>query len=74
MSLLSLSALMYHIQAMKDMYDLMRPYVWIANLLTLIWFISLQYFRFKDTGRACCGDFLVNVKKPGDYGSVYMPS
>ena len=55
-----------------DMYDLMRPYVVIMNLLTLIWFIVLQYFRFKDTGRACTGDFLVGLKKPGDYNSVYL--
>ena len=74
MTLLMISALMYKLQGMKGMQDLMRPYVWIINLLTLIWFISLQYFRFKDTGRACCGDFLVNMKKPGDYGAVYLPS
>ena len=53
------------------MFDLMRPYIIITNLMTLIWFIALQYYRFKDTGRACSGDLL--KKMPGNFGQVYMP-
>jgi len=33
------------------------PWVILINIISLIWFICLQYFRFKDTGRACSGDF-----------------
>ena len=48
----------------------MRPYVIINNLVTIVWFIALQYYRFKDTGRACSGEFLQKI--PGNFGSVYM--
>ena len=54
------------------MFDLMRPYVIITNLLTLSWFITLQFFRFKDTGRGCCGDFLTKEKLPANYSTVYL--
>ncbi len=54
------------------MFDLMRPYVIITNLMTLIWFVVLQYYRFKDTGRACAGEFLTPQKLPGNYGTVYL--
>ena len=40
------------------MFDMMRPYVIIINLITLAWFIAIQYFRFKQTGRACSGDYV----------------
>ena len=53
------------------MFDLMRPYIIITNLMTLIWFAALQYYRFKDTGRACSGDLLKKI--PGNYGQVYLP-
>ena len=70
--LLLISVLMYHIASSPDMFHLMRPYVICINLLTLVWFISLQYFRFKDTGRACAGDFLKGDKKPGNFTAVYL--
>ena len=43
----------------------------LNNLLFIAWFISLQIYRFKDTGRACAGEFLKTT--PGNYGSVYLP-
>ena len=72
MVLLLVSALMYHMQRKQELFDLMRPYVIIMNLLTLIWFIALQYYRFKDTGKACAGEFLNPKKLPGNYGSLYL--
>ena len=51
----------------------MRPYVIINNLVMLIWFICLQYFRFKDTGRACAGEF-IGKTIPGNYGTLYLPT
>ena len=50
----------------------MRPLAILMNLIFLGWFIALQYFRFKNTGRACSGDFLKGVVKPGNYSSVYL--
>ena len=37
---------------------MMRPFIVIANLSGLVWFVAIQYYRFKDTGRACSGDFM----------------
>ena len=58
---------------------MMRPYVIISNLLTLAWFFALQYFRFKDTGRACTGEFLeeepneeVYLVNEGKFFSYYI--
>ena len=51
---------------------MMRPYVILTNFATFTWFIALQYFRFKDTGRACSGDFLAPGKMPANYGTVYL--
>ena len=42
------------------MYYTRRPMVIFINLFSFVWFIAIQYFRFKETGRACSGDF-VNV-------------
>ena len=55
---LLISVLLYYMQGKPDMFDMLRPYVIIINLLTLGWFITLQYYRFKETGRACSGDFV----------------
>ena len=52
------------------MFNAMRPYVIITNLLTLGWFMILQYFRFKSTGQACSGEFL--VKLPDNYSTVFL--
>ena len=49
---------------------MLRPYVIAANLLTFFWFILLQLARFKDSGRACAGDYLDKV--PTNFGSVYL--
>ena len=72
--LLTMSALLYHIQRTPEMFALMRPYVIINNLITFTWFITIQYFRFKDTGRACAGDFILAAKtaKPANFGTVYL--
>ena len=64
---------MYYMQSKEDMFDMMRPYVILTNLATLTWFISLQYFRFKDTGRACSGDFL-GLKLPANFNTIYLSS
>ena len=71
LGLLLLSSLMYYMQSKDDMFDMMRPYVILTNLATLTWFISLQYFRFKDTGRACSGDFL-GPKLPANFNTIYL--
>lgn len=46
------------------MYDTMRFWVLLVNMATFVWFIALQYYRFKDSGRSCSGDFLA----PGSLG------
>ena len=71
MVLLLVGALMYYLQGKEDMFDIMKPYVILTNFAMLTWFIALQYFRFKDTGRACSGDFLTN-KLPANYDTVYL--
>ena len=55
---LLLQAIMYYVQAREGMYDTMRPCVYLANIFGLIWFFTLQYYRFSDAGIACSGDFL----------------
>jgi len=44
------------------MYDLLRPYLIVVNLAFFTWFVALQYYRFKPTGRACSGDYLLPKK------------
>ena len=68
---LLISVLMYYLQGKEDMYEIMRPYVILTNLVTLMWFAALQYFRFKPTGRACSGDFLIG-EMPANYSTVYL--
>ena len=68
--LLLVSVLMYYLQGKEDMFEMMRPYVIIINLLTLTWFTALQFFRFKPTGRACSGDLL--SKEPKDFSTLYL--
>ena len=70
MILLLLSCLMYYLQAKEQMFDMMRPYVICTNLCTFTWFLFLQYYRFKETGRACSGDFLTKI--PANYGTIYL--
>ena len=50
-------AFLYFMQSRSGMFDVMRPYVILNNLITLAWFVLLQYYRFKPSGRACSGDF-----------------
>ena len=64
LSLLLLQAVMYYVQSREEMFDTMRLWVILTNVSTLTWFIAIQYFRFKDSGRACSGDFLM----PGSMG------
>lgn len=68
--LLLVSVLMYYLQSKDGMFEMMRPYVIITNLLTLSWFIALQYYRFKPEGRACSGDFLTTV--PKNFNTIYL--
>ena len=58
-------------QSKEDMFEMMRPYVILTNLTTLTWFFILQYYRFKDTGKACSGDFL-GPKLPANYNTIYL--
>ena len=64
MSLLLIQAVMYYVQSREEMFDSMRFWVILTNLSTLTWFIALQYYRFKTSGRACSGDFMM----PGTLG------
>ena len=70
---LLVSALMYYMQAKEDMFDQMRPYVILVNLATFVWFVCLQYYRFKDTGKACSGDYL-GPKLPANFNTIYLGS
>ena len=63
---------MYYLQSKQGMFEMMRPYVIITNLLTLSWFVALQYYRFKPTGRACSGDFLSKENKPKNFATIYL--
>ena len=63
---------MYYLQSKEGMFEMMRPYVIITNLLTLSWFITLQYYRFKPTGRACSGDFVNDKDKPKNFATIYL--
>ena len=51
------------------MYDATRPFVLLIHLLSLIWFIAIQYYRFKQTGRACSGDYI-----QGGFGNPFVES
>ena len=64
--LLLLQALLYNIQTKDDMQDATRPWILLTHLMSLIWFITLQYYRFKQTGRACSGDYI-----QGGFGSPF---
>ena len=59
MFILVLQAIIYYLQAREDQFDKLRPAVIIINLVSLVWFYFIQYYRFKDTGRACSGDFKI---------------
>ena len=70
LTLLLLQAAAYHTQTRIGMFDAIRPFVILVNLMSLIWFFSLQYFRFRDPGRACSGDFLAKSLFPAfSFGS-----
>ena len=68
--LLLVSVLMLYLQSKEGLFEMMRAYVIITNLLTLTWFMTLQYYRFKSTGRACSGDYLTAT--PKNYNSIYL--
>jgi hypothetical protein len=55
-----MQATMYYMQSKEEMFNAMRPYVIITNLFSFVWFILIQFYRFKDTGRACSGDYLTD--------------
>ena len=65
-----ISVVLYQLQRSSKLYTTLRPFVIFNNILTLIWFLALQYYRFKDTGRACAGEFL--TKYPQNFGAVYL--
>ena len=68
--ILLLSVVVYHVQGIQGMFEKMRPFVVFTNLVTLIWFFAVQYYRFKETGRACCGDYLIEV--PENAENIYI--
>ncbi len=39
------------------MFNSMKPFVYLVNVASFLWFGALQFYRFKDSGRACSGDF-----------------
>ena len=39
------------------MFNSMKPLVYLVNAASFFWFGALQFYRFKDSGRACSGDF-----------------
>merc|ERR1712086_570866 len=70
-----ISVLMFYMQGKNGLFEMMRPYVIITNFLTLGWFIALQYFRFKQSGRTCAGDdltFRTPSKMPKDWESLFL--
>ena len=58
MVLMLLKASAYYTQTRAGMFDAVRPFVILVNLMSLIGFFTAQYFRFRDPGRACSGDYL----------------
>ena len=40
-ALLVISSAMFHLQSKPSMFDMMRPFVIVTNLTTLVWFFSL---------------------------------
>ena len=49
------------------MHEKMKLWVIIANLATLAWFIALQYYRLKDSGQACSGDYQLYGRDNADF-------
>ena len=78
MTLMLVGVLLYYIQSKEGLFDILRPYVIIYNIAFIAWFICLQVFRFKETGRACSGDFIEPAKPgekekyPPNYDTVYL--
>ena len=73
-----MKAAVYYSQAREGMYEAMRPCVTLVNLIALTWFIALQYFRFRDAGRSCSGDYLAHSMimplQTNSTNSVKLPS
>ena len=69
-ALLLLSSLFYYLQGKEEMFNVMRFFVILTNLATFAWFIALQYYRFKETGRTCSGDFI--IKEPKNMNDIYL--
>ena len=42
----------------------------VARIFFCVWFVALLYTRFRNTGRACSGDYLTN--QPANYNSLYL--
>ena len=72
MTFLLVSVLMYYLESKEDMQRIMRPYVLFTKAVFFAWFAALCYYRFRDTGRACSGDFLDAKHMPTNYSSVYL--
>lgn len=56
--LLCAQAAIYHIRIKENMFERMKYWNISMNLCVLTWFVTLQYARLQDSGRACSGDFL----------------
>lgn len=58
LTLLLLQAAAYHTQTQIGMFYPIQPFVLLVSLTSLIWLLSLQYFRFRDPDPVCSVDFL----------------
>ena len=71
MFVMIVQAITYYIQSKEEMFDKLRPLVIFVNLSSLVWFYYLHYYRFKDSGRACSGDyFLWGSEDPAEKETV----
>ena len=59
MFIMTLQALFYYLYSKEENFDRLRPFVILINLVSLVWFYQLQFYRFKESGRACSGDYLL---------------
>ena len=71
MFMMIIQAITYYMQSKEDMFDKLRPLVIFVNLSSLVWFYYLHFYRFKDSGRACSGDyFLWGSEDPAEKETV----
>lgn len=54
------------------MFSKMKVPVILINILTLIWFGFLHYYRFGESGQACSGDYHLYGKEAFEFKPEYM--